>query len=1143
MSRRGRGAARLAPVVAAALSTLLARDAGAWDSICHEWPDPTKPVAQLGAPAGRGCEGMVAARGRWRDPVHWLDEHRIILRQAIRQAGLPEALLETIVLAVPTLGNQVDTGGGRMMPTLWPVPLDYGNAVARLERRGFALDELAELPDFSYSLADWAGGNERCPVPELAGNAVIGGAVECHRFRTHMGALNAPHFPPQSDRWYRWMHGLARDRADQCKAMRAAAWTGFGDATLAGAFDGRWTTIWRECEVEALAIEAVAQHYLQDSWSSGHMWQRWGSPRLTDFPALMSTDAGAAWNSFPEAGRRLMVGELVALFAGTIHGSDGPQYEASLAQSFMGMITPSILADAACYPTDESIAYVAGAGTAPAAGDMHLHDVLGDPLAAQLFGPNAAALHDHYDSPLTPATHTASAALAPQLTALTGCATASVREIYDHLADPATFGAATFGAPTGAAPAPPGPACDAPRLSARGLAAGVENRFWASAKYTIALRNDAVLAPVPADIDARAFLAYDETRRVAQLLAAYQPTSTAAAELAWTAFDYDERICTPTPPDDHCEWSTEHRTEPAGQLRFLGVQANGSYAPAAGVRPADVADPPLPWGDPAMPQALADDSQEQVLASTFHRAHAPLWCARTDMAELTAFETRAQSAPPARKAEACRMCTEIVSRHVRPGAGGKSLCEVLQPGSVVLAGDGDATRVAESRCGCADTFAAIADNGLTFVRAAPTGALANVGGPYPTGALARDATRASRNRIFVTNGAGDIVGLRWAGVANPAAVEMDLTPTDPGTTRFHVGGDPRGVAFVESLGKDWLLVVDNASDLLRVYDLGDENLERFELCSTVDVGRDPGRVEGTWDLVVKADGSRAYVSIRGTLVNPGDAIAMIDLLGLFTCDGQNPPVTHVTTFGGGQGLGAMAFSPDQQYLAVAARLRNTCLDRAYTTNTGATIIDVQVGCDLVYVLRVAQLAPGPLAATAPVTFGARNSFPTRPVSYPYAVAWRPDGSEVAYGSFLGFSPWPLYADMNAQGAVALGTIAAPAFPSPSGLLHWSYNASLGGSVAGETVEFTGDGQYVVAGAMDGTLYGMPATPSHDFWQGRESDPETLLHAGPLLRSWYGGCRVAGPCPGGFCPRSCPTGATDAIQTLAIGSPIRKLLRL
>ena len=50
MSRRGRGAARLAPVVAAALSTLLARDAGAWDSICHEWPDPTKPVAQLGAP-------------------------------------------------------------------------------------------------------------------------------------------------------------------------------------------------------------------------------------------------------------------------------------------------------------------------------------------------------------------------------------------------------------------------------------------------------------------------------------------------------------------------------------------------------------------------------------------------------------------------------------------------------------------------------------------------------------------------------------------------------------------------------------------------------------------------------------------------------------------------------------------------------------------------------------------------------------------------------------------------------------------------------------------------------------------------------------------------------------------------------------
>ena len=580
----------------------------------------------------------------------------------------------------------------------------------------------------------------------------------------------------------------------------------------------------------------------------------------------------------------------------------------------------------------------------------------------------------------------------------------------------------------------------------------------------------------------------------------------------------------------------------AGTMRVDGFRFDLATILARDVHGRPMADPPLPWGDPAMPAALVDDSPEQVLASTFHRAHAPLWCARTDAAELTALQDRTRTAPAASKAALCQVCTEVVARHVRPDADGKSLCEVLSPGSPVLTGDGEPTRVAEARCGCADTFAVIADSGLRFVRAdGTTGGLTEVGGPAPTGSLVRDAVAATRNRIFVTNGQGDLVGLRWDGTAMPSATELDLTPADATTTRFHLGGDPRGVAFVQSLGKDWLLVVDGASDLLRVYELGDENVERFELCSTVDVGRDATRIEGAWDLVTAADGSKGYVSFRGPLNTPGDAIAMFDLLPLFTCDGQNPMVSHVTTFGGGQGIGPMALSPDGELLAVGARLRTTCLDRVYTNTTG-TQIDAQVGCDLVYVLRVDQLAAGPLAAGAIVNFGARNSFPTRPLSYPYAVAWRPDGSEVAYGSFLGLSPWPLYSDMGAQGGVALGTIGAPAFPSPQGQLHWSYNAPLGGSVAGETVEFTADGRFVIAAAMDGKVYSFPAAPTADFWQNREADPETIIHAGLILRSWYGGCRVAGTCPGGWCPRNCPTGAAD-VPTLTIGSPIRKLLRL
>lgn len=1134
---KARGVARV--LAATFVLSLGARDAGAWDSICYEYADSTKPVAMLGAPTGRGCEGMIAARSRWRDPVHWLDEHRAILRQAMVAGGLPPALLETIVLAVPTTGARVDVGAGRMMPRLWPLPLDRTMMINRLERRGLALDELAQLPDFSYSLWDWAGGNEQCPVPELVGSG-LGDPIACHRFKTHMGALNSSHFPPQSDRWYRWLHDLALARADQCKAMRAGAWTALG-ATEATAFDGRWTTIWRDCETEALAIEAVAQHYLQDSWSSGHMWQRWGSATLGDFPDAMSTGTDATatvWNGLQPDRRQLVAGEIVGVFAGTIHGSDAAQYEKAIDQSVIGMITPTISADAACYPTDETIAYVGGGASVPAAGDMHLHDVLGDPLSMQLFGRDAEALHQHYDSPTTNDDHTPFAALAPHSTRLLGCATASVRAVYDRLGDPATFGAPTFGAATGAAPA--AGACDAPRLTARAMATSIESPVMATTAYEVARISGATVATPPSDIRARAMFSYDETRRVAQLMARYQPDSPAVADLAWAGFEYDEDVCQPV--GDGCVWTREHRAEPAGELRFLGVPRNSAHAAAPGARPAAYADPPLPWGDPAMPAALADDSPEQVLASTFHRAHAPLWCARTDDAELTALETRARNAAPAAKPELCKACVEVVSRHVRPAADEPSLCQVLQPGSAVVPTLGDPSGVAEDVCGCADTFATIADSGLRFVRVDDTGAPASVGGPFPAGSLVRDAVGGTRRRIFVTNGQGDLVGFRWSGTTNPVAVELDLTPTDPATTRLRIGGDPRGVAFVEALGKDWLLVVDGATDLLRVYDLGTENQETFTLCSTVDVGRDPARVEGAWDLVVEADGSRGFVTFRGPLNTPGDAIAMFDPAPLFTCDGQNGVVQHVTTFGGGQGLGAMALSPDGELLAVAARLRTTCLDRVYT-NTSGTQIDAQVGCDLVYVLRVDQLAPGPLSSGAIMTFGARNSFPTRPVSYPYAVAWRPDGTEVAYGSFLGLSPWPLYSDMNAQGAVALGVIGAPAFPSPNGALHWSYNAPLGGSVAGETVEFTADGRFVVAASLDGVVSTFPASPSHDFWQNRDSDPETLIHAGLILRSWYGGCRVAGACPGGWCPRNCPTGSTDAVRTLPLGSPVRKLLRL
>lgn len=102
-----------------------------------------------------------------------------------------------------------------------------------------------------------------------------------------------------------------------------------------GADAPRFAHYLRECEVEALSLEAVAQHYLQDAWSSGHMWQRWGSPELSDFPE---------YSGCPKRS----VAALVAMVSGVIHGARGVVQE---------HLTPLHLDadDAMCGPVDTSL--------------------------------------------------------------------------------------------------------------------------------------------------------------------------------------------------------------------------------------------------------------------------------------------------------------------------------------------------------------------------------------------------------------------------------------------------------------------------------------------------------------------------------------------------------------------------------------------------------------------------------------------------------------------------------------------------------------------------------------------------------------------------------------------------------------------
>ncbi len=192
-------------------------------------------------------------------PTELNNEHGILWQQSMEFSGLPLALISEFDAVYWT------DGAG------FPAPLTNGTV---LTTRPYALDGMSALPDHSFSLWDWAAGNLTCPI-----GAPNGSAEECHASVGHMGPVGSRHFPPQSQSTYAHYHTLALDRARQC-------------ATLADALDAAASDIdaglsadefIRECEREALLLEAFGQHFLQDAWAIGHMWERWGSSDLRTF--------------------------------------------------------------------------------------------------------------------------------------------------------------------------------------------------------------------------------------------------------------------------------------------------------------------------------------------------------------------------------------------------------------------------------------------------------------------------------------------------------------------------------------------------------------------------------------------------------------------------------------------------------------------------------------------------------------------------------------------------------------------------------------------------------------------------------------------------------------------------------------------
>lgn len=122
----------------------------------------------------------------------------------------------------------------------------------------------AGVPDYSFAIYDWLNKNQTCPAFESETYT-----SKCHEFIGWLGGLNSVHFGTQAKEMYAHHHrnavALAERAAEMYEAMTPEERLIHREALL-------------EAEHLALVYEGYAQHFLQDRWAIGHMWERWGSP-------------------------------------------------------------------------------------------------------------------------------------------------------------------------------------------------------------------------------------------------------------------------------------------------------------------------------------------------------------------------------------------------------------------------------------------------------------------------------------------------------------------------------------------------------------------------------------------------------------------------------------------------------------------------------------------------------------------------------------------------------------------------------------------------------------------------------------------------------------------------------------------------
>lgn len=179
------------------------------------------------------------------------------------------------------------------------------NADTVLEERDLGdLVRFAGLPDFNYTIYDWVNKSQVCPtLPPEAQYYDL-----CHAYLVWKGAaLNSTHFGPLATKSYARFHRIASDIAGDAGYMGTTLKQG-GNTGLVDGMPFHESFV-KEAELAALIYEMVGQHFLQDRWSIGHMFNRWGGGGYEDAPK----QAGGVHMSALLA---------MGMFTGIVHGSE-----------------------------------------------------------------------------------------------------------------------------------------------------------------------------------------------------------------------------------------------------------------------------------------------------------------------------------------------------------------------------------------------------------------------------------------------------------------------------------------------------------------------------------------------------------------------------------------------------------------------------------------------------------------------------------------------------------------------------------------------------------------------------------------------------------------------------------------------------